>query len=46
MFKSIEDMGRNLGASAIELTSADYRTGAHAFYEALGITKKKLNIVP
>ena len=29
---------------AIELTSANFRTGAHAFYESLGFTEKKTKL--
>ena len=37
----IETMGAKLHCNAIELTSANFRTGAHAFYKALGFTIKK-----
>ena len=37
----IEVMGTKLKCNAIELTSANFRTGAHAFYKALGFTIKK-----
>ena len=30
--------------SSIELTSANFRTGAHAFYESIGFTKKKTTV--
>lgn len=41
IFGYIEEMCRSFKCSAIELTSADFRTDAHAFYDALGFTKKK-----
>lgn len=44
IFKSIETMAVELEATAIELTSADYRKDAHAFYEALGFSKKKTTL--
>lgn len=35
---------KKLGCSTVELTSANSRTGAHAFYESLGFTKKKTTV--
>lgn len=37
----IEMIGAEMHCNAIELTSANFRTGAHAFYKALGFTIKK-----
>ena len=40
----IENMCIEKDCSAIELTSADFRTGAHAFYESIGFSKKKTTV--
>lgn len=40
----VEEECRAKACSAIELTSADYRIEAHAFYEKLGFTKKKTTV--
>lgn len=39
-----EEVCRKEDCQAIEFTSADYRTEAHAFYEYLGYTKKKTTL--
>ncbi len=41
MFEYVEDMCCKKRCSAIEFTSADFRIGAHVFYDKLGYTKKK-----
>ena len=41
---SAEEIGKANNCSAIELTSADFRVGAHAFYASLGFTKKKTTV--
>ncbi len=44
LLHSVVDMCKERECSAIELTSANHRTGAHAFYESLGYTKKKTTV--
>ena len=44
LMHEVEKKCRELGCSAIELTSANYRKNAHLFYEALGFTKKKTTL--
>lgn len=44
MFLAVEDICKERNCSAIELTSANYRIGAHAFYEAIGFSKKKTTV--
>lgn len=44
LIDKVEQMCCELECSAIELTSANYRTGAHAFYDRLGFTKKKTTV--
>ena len=44
LFNAIELECNTNNCSAIELTSANYRTEAHAFYIALGFTKKKTTL--
>lgn len=44
LFSEIESRALKQGCSAIELTSADSRTDAHAFYNALHFTKKKTTV--
>ena len=44
LMSAVEDICIDKGCSAIELTSADFRTGAHAFYESLGFTRKKTTV--
>lgn len=44
LLKYVELISHNKGCTAIELTSANYRTGAHAFYESIGYTKKKTTV--
>ncbi len=39
MMAAAEDQARKMGCKAIEVTSADYREGAHAFYARLGYPK-------
>lgn len=41
---AVENICRERECTAIELTSANYRTGAHAFYESLGFTRKKTTV--
>jgi len=41
LFRQLLETTIAMGGSAIELTSADYRTDAHAFYNAIGFSKKK-----
>ena len=41
LMQTVEDLCKTQNCSAIELTSADFRTGAHAFYASLGFTHKK-----
>lgn len=41
IMKYVEDIGTELQCNAIELTSANHRTGAHAFYYALGFSIKQ-----
>ena len=44
LFDAVEDIGKNKNCIAIELTSANYRVGAHAFYESIGFTHKKTTV--
>lgn len=44
IFERVEEIARENACSSIELTSANYRTGAHAFYDSLGFTKKKTTV--
>ena len=44
IFSAVEDWARQRACSAIELTSANYRTSAHAFYHALGFSKKQTTV--
>ncbi len=44
LFSEIEKRARSRGCTAVELTSADSRTVAHAFYQALNFTKKKTTV--
>lgn len=44
LFSEIENRARERGCTAVELTSADSRTAAHAFYHALSFTKKKTTV--
>ena len=44
LLAEVERMCHDLGATAIELTSANFRTAAHAFYESIGYTKKKTTV--
>ena len=44
IFSEIENRAKHRKCSAIELTSANYRTSAHAFYHALGFTKKQTTV--
>lgn len=44
LFNSIFQFAKDNDCSAIELTSANYREEAHAFYKALGFTEKKTTI--
>ena len=44
LFSEIEIRARSRGCSALELTSADSRVGAHAFYLSMNYTKKKTTV--
>lgn len=44
IFEEIEKKCRSFGCTAVELTSADFRKGAHLFYESLGFTRKKTTV--
>ena len=44
LFSEIEKRSRIMSCTAIELTSADYRDSAHAFYHSLDFTKKKTTV--
>lgn len=44
LLHSVVKICKKRKCSAIELTSADHRTGAHAFYESLGYTKKRTTV--
>ena len=44
LFSEIENRARSRGCSALELTSADSRAGAHAFYHSMQFTKKKTTV--
>ena len=44
LLHAVVDICKDRECSAIELTSANHRTGAHAFYESLGYTKKKTTV--
>lgn len=37
----LRKIAKDKGCNTLELTSADYREGAHHFYESLGFTRKK-----
>ena len=39
MMGAAEEQARKMGCKAVEVTSADYREGAHAFYARLGYPK-------
>jgi predicted N-acetyltransferase YhbS len=39
MMKAAEEQAKGMGCSAIEVTSANHRIGAHAFYDRLGYPK-------
>lgn len=44
IFDKIEEYAREDRINIIELTSANYREGAHRFYESIGFTKKKTTV--
>lgn len=44
LFDKIDEICLKTGCSAIELTSADYRTEAHAFYKSIGYSRKKTTL--
>lgn len=44
ILSTVEEFCYKHNCSAIELTSANYRIGAHAFYESIGYTKKKTTL--
>lgn len=44
IFEEIKKIAKERKCTAIELTSANFRTGAHAFYESIGFNKKKTTV--
>ena len=44
LLSKVEKICKERACSAIELTSADFRTDARAFYNKLGFTKKKTTL--
>ena len=44
LLMKVEEVSRHYGCTAVELTSADYRTEAHLFYKSLGFTRKKTTV--
>ncbi len=44
IFDKIREIALKNDIHSIELTSANYRTGAHKFYEKIGFAKKKTTI--
>ena len=44
LFDKIKKIAKEQNCTAIELTSADFRIGAHAFYESIGFNKKKTTV--
>ena len=44
LFREIEARAKTRGCSALELTSADSRVAAHAFYHSLQFTRKKTTV--
>ena len=44
LIDKVEQICHENNCSAIELTSANFRTGAHTFYDRLGFTKKKTTV--
>lgn len=44
LFSFIETYAKQNAVDAIELTSADFRTGAHSFYKTLGFSEKKTTV--
>lgn len=44
LFSFIEEYAFNNGFDSIELTSANFRSDAHAFYKALGFDEKKTTV--
>lgn len=45
MMAAAEDQARKMGCKAIEITSADYRKGAHVFYARIGYTRTSVKFV-
>lgn len=45
MMAAAEDQARKMGCKAIEITSADYRKGAHVFYARIGYTRTAVKFV-
>ena len=44
LLAAVEMICKSRNCSAIELTSADFRVGAHEFYKSLGYTKKATTV--
>ena len=44
LFREIEERGKDNHCASIQLTSADFREGAHKFYQAIGFSKKKTTV--
>ncbi len=44
MISHIEQYAKEMNYNAIELTSADFRTEAHTFYNSMGFTRKKTTV--
>jgi glucosamine-phosphate N-acetyltransferase len=44
LIETLIHISKNIGCTAVELTSANYRLNAHKFYETLGFTKKKTSV--
>lgn len=44
IFNKIDELCLKYDCSALELTSADFRTEAHAFYKSIGFNRKKTTL--
>lgn len=44
LFRYVESLAAKEGITRIELTCANFRTGSHKFYEAMGLTVKKTKV--
>ena len=44
LFQYVENLAAKEGITRIELTSANFRTEAHKFYESMGLTVKKTKV--